>query len=696
MSRITKNILLIAVIAILILAVIASGCCGILNGNNPGSGGSTKAKQAVHGSISTGTPVDAAQGTFISMGGTITVNKPDSPINGLTIEAPAGAYQSSQPVKVSYSPISGQTFGTNFNPVSPMITIDAGQEYADQPLQVTIPINITEDQFPMAFYYNGTDKNLEGIPTVKYDTHSITITTRHFCDVVVSAILNGTLDAVPVADSGFKPGTDDWEFDNAGSYIAPTGHCSGQSLTMMWYYTEQRQKLDAPKLNGRFDNNGRSKTPDVPRDDTMGYRIASVTQVDDNWDAYSKLIDPIFTSINNSTTFYCFKYSILMTGEPQYVFISRDGGAHAIVCYKVAGNTMYIADPNYPGKERAIQINGYNFTPYSSGDNSQDIAASGVRIYPRIYYLAKSALISWDTLAADYAKMQAGTIGDDKFPTYDIGISIYPNDTRQNMIAYKNAGKNDEVKRVTVNVSKISYMFTDNEVPSFPNGHIMVEATYKGETHTTGNMKWPIKLDNGSNIVAVEVYGSVNGKWKWMGFNYIDFYYQPDASPTPLASNERKPDRALHDVNIPTAPAPLKTANIKNNDGSHQNYTYYTDSQKVNRTHGYSLSYWPNGQLKSNATFALGKNIGYARSYFNDGTPNYIQYRGDDGILQYQDYYASNGKLRLAVDYYGDGKTEKDRFDYGDNGGPLQYYYEYGQSGTQKLKETWSNGKLTG
>jgi len=37
-------------------------------------------------------------------------------------------------------------------------------------------------------------------------------------------------------DSGFRPGIDDWEFTNYGSYITPDGECEGQSLTALWYY----------------------------------------------------------------------------------------------------------------------------------------------------------------------------------------------------------------------------------------------------------------------------------------------------------------------------------------------------------------------------------------------------------------------------------------------------------------------------
>jgi antitoxin component YwqK of YwqJK toxin-antitoxin module len=110
-------------------------------------------------------------------------------------------------------------------------------------------------------------------------------------------------------------------------------------------------------------------------------------------------------------------------------------------------------------------------------------------------------------------------------------------------------------------------------------------------------------------------------------------------------------------------------------------------------TWGSMKTFYPDGKLKSESTRFNTKTIGYSRSYGSDGKLIYEQYRDNDGALAYQDYYASNGKLRLAVDYW-PGEKEKDRYDYGNDGGPLQNYYEYDQAGSLKLKEVWSNGKL--
>ena len=57
-------------------------------------------------------------------------------------------------------------------------------------------------------------------------------------------------------DSGFRPGVDDWQFTNYGSYVAPTGHCEGQSVSAIWYYVNQRLGGGASPLYGLYDDNG--------------------------------------------------------------------------------------------------------------------------------------------------------------------------------------------------------------------------------------------------------------------------------------------------------------------------------------------------------------------------------------------------------------------------------------------------------
>lgn len=136
----------------------------------------------------------------------------------------------------------------------------------------------------MAFFYDKDSGRLEGIPIIDENKNSVTIVTRHFSHIVISSIaINYLLYLMrDEIDSGFKPEIDDWQFTNYGSYISPGGHCAGQSITAMWYYCEKTLNNE-PHLCGLYDNNGNEKTPDLWKDDTLGYRFASTIQEDINW-----------------------------------------------------------------------------------------------------------------------------------------------------------------------------------------------------------------------------------------------------------------------------------------------------------------------------------------------------------------------------------------------------------------------------
>jgi hypothetical protein len=489
------------------------------------------AGSVVHGTISTGTPVMAAQGSIPASGGTITVTKTGSPIDGLKFTAPPGAYPSGQQVTISSAPVTGTTFGNNFNPITPLISIEAGKEYADTPVFVTIPVQIPDDQFAMAFYYDDISKRLEGVPTSRQDSGSITIATRHFSNIIVSAISANSLDGIKTVDSGFRPGVDDWEFVNEGSYIAPDGHCAGQSVSMMWYYTEQRQKMNAPHLFNRYDNNGRESTPKFERDDTLGYRFASVIQTITDQQKYWDNPGSLISNVSGLTTFREFKYSMFMTGEPQYMGIFSPSGSHAIVCYKVTDTTLWIADPNYPGKERTITLARNALNPYSSGANSRDIKAKGVTIYSEIDYIAKSAMFSWPMLTKEYAKVSDGTIGDGTFPAYEIVIKRVNDDGTSKEVSRIKAGKNPEIKQIDVD-SKTVRIAIEGSANGF-------EAYHPNGSKVAG---MPITLNEGSNVFAIEASKALaSGDDTWLGFDWITINYKPLAktttpTPTPVTT----------------------------------------------------------------------------------------------------------------------------------------------------------------
>jgi len=466
------------------------------------------------GTLATGQETPLTSETVAASGGSVTVSKPGDPLDGLEIQVPSGAYPVPKQFDVSSRPVDGHTFGEYFTPASPLISIDNAGEYSEEFMTVTIPVEVPQDHFAMAFYYDKESGSLEGIPFKSVNEDSITIVTRHFCDIIVSIINNTVLDDLMKSDidSHFRPGIDDWQFTNRGSYIAKGGHCAGQCLTELWYFCEQPDGQDLT-LNRRYDKNGvKPATPDLWQDDSYGYRLASTAQEDINWSSFENYFLSDMAGLNDELTFRAFAYSIQLTGEPQHVGIySSAGGGHAMVCYRIYKNNLYIADPNYPGDtERRTEYSNGSFKPYNSGANAVEIAAGNGKAYETIGYFAKTAAVDWNKLATRWSEFKAGTIGNDRFPQYDI-VLVDDQDKKEPLVD----GYESEHKKLEIEVKA-----------GFP----VTWTIYRNGTKLDHDADWKYELEDGNNLIGVAVWGDVNNnpqarKWRYVDFQYFNVQY---------------------------------------------------------------------------------------------------------------------------------------------------------------------------
>ncbi len=410
-------------LAIVGLVSLLGGCS--LFGGQPAASSSTPSKQTapprgITGTISTGQTVESSPIPVTPKGGSFTLNQPDSPLNGMVLGVPAGSYADNRNFKISYAPIAKHNFGEAFNPLTPLIKIDNGGGYSEEIMEVTIPVKVPADSFAMGFIYDEKTKTLSGLPTLAQNDTSITVGTRHFTDFLISMI--PLVKLKKDVDSSFRPGIDDWQFTNYGSYVAKGGHCAGQSVTALWYYVTQPDGKDLT-LYGRYDNNGtKPATPALWQDDSQGYRFVSTVHHDINWASFENKFWTDLAGVNDDWTWKLFAYSMQITGEPQEVGIySNAGGGHDMICYRVKDGNLYIADPNYPGNtERRIEFKDGKFTPYNSGANAEEIANGNGKAYEKIEYCAKTTTVSWDKIAQRWAEFKAGTAGNGTFPNYQI------------------------------------------------------------------------------------------------------------------------------------------------------------------------------------------------------------------------------------------------------------------------------------
>ena len=380
--------------------------------------------------------------------GILHVDKPNDSLSGLMMYMPDAAFGGSRRFSISYQPILSHDLGPDFDPISPLITISCGGGFSDSIVTIEIPIHLSEGKFAMGFLYDERTGKLEGMPLLKLEKDRVVVALRNFSHskqikgsklaaqvgdltdevvkLIVSAINEDRL--LEGVESGFNPGVDDMPNVNCGTFLNRNGICDGQSQAMLWYYDNKKMNGAQP-LYQLLDNDGGMPTPNCHFDDRKAMMFASYLQTETKdyllpfyW--LMKAYNVEFGSLlGDKMTLRAFAYAILVTKQPQYVVIAQvEGNSHAMVIYKVKGNHMYVADPNFPGNtERRIVYDpvARRFKPYSSKVNSE---SPGVDFISFFYY-GKTALHSYYYADKYWKKVEDGTIGKEEYPEMKIQVT---------------------------------------------------------------------------------------------------------------------------------------------------------------------------------------------------------------------------------------------------------------------------------
>ena len=507
---------------LIVLALALTGCDG-------GGGSDSSYSQA---SLELGETTNLGSATVGTNGSLLSVDSPDDPLNGLEIDVPEGAYQEETEFTLSYAPITSHSGIQNFDPVTPLITVKNGGEYADELLTLKIPVTMEDGYHYMVFYYDETTGELEGIPEIEHDATSLTVATRHFSSILVNRV--GLALILDDFDSGFQVTQDNWPFENIGTYLSPGGICSGMSIASLYYYDEKNKKMGEPALNGKYDYG----VSGWGLDDEQAIKLCSVLQwwegnfqsdALDRWHVLGEEKNPVWT-------YLMFSHSILLTGRPQYVAIypEDDSAGHAMVVYKKSGNDLYVADPNLP-EDKNVKIEfewdgddqldtptplSGTFKPFESQWN----VGTDKIDFTKIYYIGKTALIDsdFDDL---WDKLDQQTLGD-RFPDYDLKI------------IEKDATGTERKYDLTD-----GYETTNNVV------QVKVE-TYEFDARLTGFYADSTIENNETEIVEITLLPGDNNigflieaevdcdvtnqkEWAWTDFKYVNITYENEDAPEP-------------------------------------------------------------------------------------------------------------------------------------------------------------------
>jgi hypothetical protein len=461
----------------------------------------------------------------------------DGPLAGMTIEIPGDAYAEQTSFTVSAQDLQLSGYDGKITALTDLVVVENGGAYSASPMTVTIPVAIPADSFAMGLYLR-EDGTLEPMPLVDETSSSVTVVSRHFSRFFVAAIAEAALPEN--IGTGFRAGEDDFQTPNHGSYIAPHGHCGGQSLAEMWYFAERRA-AGAPPLWGLTDNNGKGATPSFWEDDSSAYRLSSMVQKDLDWETLSRQIELAFGDARvDQLQWDAFRYAMLITGQPQYVRLSASDAqvAHAVVAYAATPTGLWIADPNYPGKLRDIEWDqkARAFKPYDSGLTA---ATSNVH-FDTITFLGKTAMIDWDKIGERWAQVDRGSIGTDRFPLAVLMIEILNPDGTYSWSPMRDGPINTTQPRLQLTAES--------------NSPDMRATLYDG-TREIGRLDsvFPhlVTLPNGLTDLGVYIEAKdpkdPNAEWEAVDFYHYNLTAPTPPSSTPLTSAE------------PTPPAPDST-----------------------------------------------------------------------------------------------------------------------------------------
>jgi hypothetical protein len=432
------------------------------------------------GQLTLGAETSVATKMIGAVGGTIAAQ-------GLQIQVPDGTLAADTNFDVKQAPITGNTFGGFVTPITPLYLIDDGGATFAKPVTVVLQATIPAGATAMAFSYDDASGTLTPLTPIAQDATSLTVAATHFSPVL-GGLLDVTDSSAPV-DSGHRATIDDWRFKNNGAIIAPAGICEGMNLSSIWYYINQPLGAGVP-LHGVGDNNGASPaTPNFWQDDSNAYRFAASVQKSPraDWPMYVYLWR--FQELGDGRANYeALRAAIKGTGQPQLLTIdtdARDAG-HSVIVEEVEANQLLVSDPNYPGPKDNPRYIPYDpatgkLGPYSSGKNSADIAAHGVRIYTRFAYIPRATSMADAVIAAQWAQFQSKTAGDTMFPKYDLEALAGTDEQGQEVWAPLVDGYRTSDSTLRVRLSDPGSPVADNVLmqvfrgtsgePAVPNGH---------------------------------------------------------------------------------------------------------------------------------------------------------------------------------------------------------------------------------
>jgi hypothetical protein len=205
---------------------------------------------------------------------------------------------------------------------------------------------------------------------------------------------------------------------------------------------------------------------------------------------------------------------------------ANDQKGHAILAYRVAPSAIFVADPNYPAGLKLVPFDSKSgkFGTFLSGVSATEIAKGNATSYVNFVYKAKTALVDWQALSADWAAFDAGTIGDGTFPGY--ALEALAKDAQGQDVwvplvdGYRTADKQLRVRLRDPQDADDARMRVYRGTSSTPAGTAIMPASGSSTIATPQQRQVTIDLTDGENPLGFLEEGS---KPAWDSWKYVDF-----------------------------------------------------------------------------------------------------------------------------------------------------------------------------
>ncbi len=456
-----------------------------------------------------GDPVEVLSTTVPPAGGTIRVDQPESPIDGLAIDVPAGAYAAPTAFTIRVRQILSHTYGERLQPLTPLIEIDNGGLEAQTHLIVHLPADLPPDSFAMAFRYDRESGRLEGLPVLSIDGGEVQVPVLHFSELVLTWVEEELL-TQPIT-TRFVLGRDNWPFPNDGSVVQPAGHCAGETLSALYYL----QMIGGEPLVTAFDgyDNGFRRTPELAVDDRLGWRLSSAAQAINRVEGSNARLQYWLTTQSRQPRLALLTFALTMwlTGEPQLVQLQGAGeAAHAVLAYAVNGTEVSIYDPNHPTEPRTLTYlpAEHDFAAYTTGLTSK----GALTTFSEVYFIPAREAIDWAALGGLWREFLGGSVGQALFPSYTLwaqGAAPGAAEARRALTD----GFRTQADRLRVTFESPGFQgraVVYNDSPQ------AFEAILSGQTRE-------LELEQGTTTLGFEIEAEVSqGVFRWVDFRWID------------------------------------------------------------------------------------------------------------------------------------------------------------------------------